>query len=644
MTSLRLRLFGGFALSARDEGELPIPLAKDRALFAYLALHPGTRFTRGQLAGLLWGDQPEARARHSLSQSLSGICEALGPFAEALERGRKAVALREGAVEVDVAEFRSLCAAGAPLGWLRALEIYQETLLAEFEFDEPAFDEWALALRTECLDLALNGGLAFLAAPDRDGTAELIQVARRLVRLDPCCEAAHQALIRHHGNAGEAGAAIRQYEACRLALGEELGVEPSPETTRCLDAARVQCAAPQDRPEPDENRDRPSLVVLPFANLSGDPAMNYLALGLADDITTELTRFRDLFVIAQDTAFTVACVANDTPAHCRRLGVRHCLRGSLRRTAGGLRINLHLVEGESGQTVWGERYDLGEEELPDLSGQVLAQVVGRLASWLEREALDRARHKPAQNWNAYDHMLQGLEHHNRSWYGIYNTMRAIKHFEQAIKIDPECARAHAYLACASSVPYFKDRNKDRLGPCIEIARHALELDPAESEAHRIMGGVRLTLGEHEASRRHFEEARRIHPGQTLILAHAARYHMHAGEPQEAFALLGRARQLNPMHPPWYWEHVAIAQFVRRDYQGTLDALDRMRHHSFYDSLYAAAANAYLGRKKRAAYHRDFARAKNPRLTLSNAAYYLPYQRGADLDHVVNGLKTAGFDT
>jgi TolB-like protein/Tfp pilus assembly protein PilF len=639
-------LFGGFKLLAAEQDEIPVCLSKDRALFTYLALQAGKRFARGHLAGLLWGEQPEPKARHSLSQSLSAISEALGPRADILHRGRKEVGITEGSVQADVDEFQKLSDDADPPSRLRALELYQDPLLADFDFEEPAFDDWAYGLRAETQDRAMRAGLSYLAEQGGGNTAERLQVARRLIRLDPCCEAAHQALIRLHVEAGEPGAAVRQYETCRTLLQDELGIDPTPETKRALELAKTHIASSFGPPEAEhdtvDERKMPSLAVLPFANLSGNPNLNYLALGLADDITTELTRFRDLFVISRDSAFGGDVSSDDSPTVCRRLGVRHCVRGSLRRIGRGLRINLHLVEGESGQNVWSERYDLGEEELPNLTGEVLAQIVGRLAAWLEREALNRARHKPTENWNAYDHLLQGLEHHNRSWYGVYNTMRAIKHFECAIELDPGCARAHAYLACAKSIPYFKDRKRERLAPCTEIAHRALELDPTESEAHRILGGVHLTQGEHQLSELHFEEAQRIHPGQATILAHAARYHMHAGDPGKAKALLGQARQLNPMHPPWYWEHVGIAHFVNRDYEAAIDDLSRMQNHSFYDQLYAAAANAYLGRKKHAAHNLAFVREKKPRLTIADAPYYLPYRAQEDLHHVVDGLKLAGL--
>ena len=198
-----------------------------------------------------------------------------------------------------------------------------------------------------------------------------IELAQRLLRIDPSCEVVHQALIRSYIEVGEPGAAQRQYKACKDVLKEELGIGPSPETDRALTSMRIREIKSNSDNNWDGKKEKPSLAVLPFANLADDPTLNYLALGLADDITTELTRFRELFVISRDSTIGVNLGTKDSPSLCRRLGVRHCLRGSLRATNRGLRINLHLVEGESGQNVWGERYDLSLEELPELSGDVL---------------------------------------------------------------------------------------------------------------------------------------------------------------------------------------------------------------------------------------------------------------------------------
>jgi tetratricopeptide (TPR) repeat protein len=235
-----------------------------------------------------------------------------------------------------------------------------------------------------------------------------------------------------------------------------------------------------------------------------------------------------------------------------------------------------------------------------------------------------------------------LSYHHKSWYGIYNTLRAIKHFERAVEIDPGCARAYAYLACAKSYPFFKDRKHDRLGPCTELAQHAIELDPSEAEAHRVLGGIHLCRGEHDTSRMYFERAQQIHPGHAHILAHAARYHMHTGDPQTATSLIGKAQQLNPRHLPWYWEHMGIAAFVRDDYQGALDAFRHMQNHSFYDQLYVTSANAHLNHMRHAKNSLACVLENKPGLRMSKVSYLFPYRDRPDLDRVLNGLEKAGL--
>ena len=291
--------------------------------------------------------------------------------------------------------------------------------------------------------------------------------------------------------------------------------------------------------------------------------------------------------------------------------------------------------------MWSERYDLGEQELIALSGEITLQIVGCLAAWLERDALARAGRKPARNWSAYDHLLKGLQHHHQSWYSPHNLRKAIKHFEQAINIDAECARAYAYLACAKSTPYFRERDKSLLESSMGLAQHAVSLDPSESEAYRIMGGIHLCHHEHELSKQFFEEAKDIHPGHAHILAHAARYYIYTGNPDRALKLLGQARQLNPAHPPWYWEHLGMAHFGNRNYNAALDAFSRLQQHTFYDQLYVGSSYALNGNKRNASYHFAIAMSKSPRLSSGNISQYFPYSDPDDLDHLLEGLGIAG---
>lgn len=646
MTRLSLRLFGEFALQDADGVDIHVRLAKERALLAYFALHPGKKLTRSHLAGLLWGEQPDDKARHCLSQALSSLHRRVGLSESTIERYHNEIVLREDAITTDVAQFHSCADSNRPEDQRRAITLYSTRLLSDFDFDEPAFDDWAHALRAECQQKFLHAGLSYLAKPHEDEAGERIPIALQLLQIDPLAEPVHQALIRLYLETGQAGAAMKQFESCRNILRQELNIDPCPETHRLVQQAQdtTVTGTPDERGAIESRlpREMPTLVVIPIDNLSGDPELYYLAHGVTDDIITELTRYRSLFVISHESSAALSNQTRDSSTLCRQLGVRHAIRGSIRRHGQGYRINLRLVDGVNGQNVWGERYDIDPEELLELPVEMVEQTVGRLASWLEQETLLRARRKATKSWSAYDHILQGLSYHHKNWYGIYNTLRAIRHFEQAVEIDPGCARAYAYLACAKSYPYFKHRKHDRLGPCTDLAQHAIELDPTEAEAHRVLGGIHLCRGEHDASRMYFERARQIHPGHSHILAHAARYYMHTGDPQTATSLIGKAQQLNPLHLPWYWEHLGIATFVKGDYQGALDAFGRMQNHAFYDQLYVAAANAYLSRMRRARSAVAYVLERKPGLRNLNVSYLFPYRDRSDLDRVLNGLKKAGL--
>ena len=166
--------------------------------------------------------------------------------------------------------------------------------------------------------------------------------------------------------------------------------------------------------------------------------------------------------------------------------------------------------------------------------------------------------------------------------------------------------------------------------------------PSESEALRVLGGVYLCHGEHERARQYFEDAEQIHPGHAHILAHSAKYYIHTGNPGRAIKMLGRARQLNPAHPPWYWEHLGMAYFGERNYNAALDAFSRLQQHSFFDQLYLGSVNALLGNKRNASHHIEVAIVNNPRLREANVAHYFPYSKTEDLDHLLDGLRMGGL--
>ena len=645
---LHLSLFGGFRLMTGDGRPVEIDSAKSRALLSYLAIHSGRTIGRSLLASLLWGSQPERRARHSLTQALSTLARALGPEAEALRRGRENVSLQEGPIAVDVVRLHGLGETAEPSSMIEAVDLFEPDVLGEFRFGEAGFDEWALMTRESAHERVLRVGMTYLSLdePERNGD-DFVRIARKLLQVDPFFEPGHRALIAHYHARGDVVAARRQAEACRSILHRELGVEPGPETQRLMTALydAPKAAARESTPAAGQHHEsaKPSIVVLAMQNLTEDPSLQHICQGLSDDITTELARYRSLFVISRESAFQAHTDPETIGPLCRRLGVRHALCGSLRPYRGQLRINVRLLEGGTGQNVWSERYDADTTSILEISDDVTENLVSRLVSSLEKDALARARRKPLAEWSAYDHLLQGLVYHHKSWYGTGMLRGAVKHFTRAVELDPGLARAHAYLACAISAPWYKDREDASLDRSLKHANLAVDIDPFEAEAQRILGGIHLVHGDHELAHHHFDLALREHPGNAHVLAHAAKYHAYTGANSDAVSLVNRARQLNPLHPAWYWQHLGVAKFGQQDYRQAIRLFSRLPFLVFFDRLYLAASHAHLGELEPASRHLRMAIEQKPELTCNSVGKFFPYKGVGDLKSVTDGLSLAGLE-
>jgi len=644
---LHLNLFGGFTLRSSDGRKIDIDLAKSRALLCYLALNAGRNIDRVQLASLLWGTQSESRARHSLTQALSTLSRALEDDANCLERRREHVCFHKDCLDVDLLRLMTIDDAVDPYRLVEIINHFEPDVLSEFSFGEPDFDEWALMTREDGHERVLRAGMRYLSLDETARDIESsVQVARKLLRIDPFFEPAHRTLIRDYLACDDIGAAQKQAKTCREVLRNELGVEPGPETQRLIEKIRgprspnLMFQAPTSTF--DKSPETPSIVVLALQNLTGDSSLHHICQGLSDDITTELVRYRSLFVISRESAFQMTAAPENIGDICRRLGVRHALCGSLRPHRGRFRINFRLVDGASGQSVWSERYDSDRAEILAISDDVTCNLVSRLATSLEEDALARARRKPPAEWTAYDHLLQGLVYHHRSWYGKGMLLGAVKHFTRAVELDPELARAHAYLACAISAPWYKDREIEHLDRCMEHATRAVEIDPFEAEAQRIMGGVHLVRSDHELAEHHFDLALQSHPGNAHVLAHAAKYHAYVGANADAVSLVNKARQLNPLHPAWYWQHLGVAKFGQQDYRQSIRTFSRLPFLVFFDRLYLAAAHAHLGDRVAAGRHLEIALRDKPELNRDTITRFLPYSSAEDLKNVIVGLKIAGL--
>ncbi len=228
MAGLRLNLLGGFEVRLASGEPLDIAAKKTRALLAYLALPAGRSHSRDKLVGLLWSDRADEQARNSLRQALTELTRALALVEPPpLVKRRDTLALDGGAVEVDALLLERL-AASKDIGDLRrAAALYVADLLDGFDARDPVFEEWLRGERRRVRDLATTVLKKLLATETGPGA---LDIAQRLLAIDPLQEEAHRALMRLHAEAGETGAALRQYEQCRDLLKRELDVAPSLET------------------------------------------------------------------------------------------------------------------------------------------------------------------------------------------------------------------------------------------------------------------------------------------------------------------------------------------------------------------------------------------------------------------------------
>jgi DNA-binding SARP family transcriptional activator len=296
MLRLRLKVLGGFEARIGDGEPLDIATRKTRALLAYLALPPGRAHARDKLTGLLWSDRGDEQARNSLRQALTELGRILtGIEPSPLVKGRDTLSLDPEAVEVDAMLFERLAASPDAGDLRRAAAMYAGDLLDGFGVRDPAFEEWLRDERQRYRELAITNLRKLVTCQTG---ADALAVAQRLLALAPLQEEVHRTVMRLYVEAGDIAAALRQYETCRATLKRELAIAPSTETEALHrrirdqsmvrperdDAARSATDVPQAR---TQTVAKPSVAVLPFRNLSGDPEQQYFSNGITEDLITE---------------------------------------------------------------------------------------------------------------------------------------------------------------------------------------------------------------------------------------------------------------------------------------------------------------------------------------------------------------------
>jgi TolB-like protein/class 3 adenylate cyclase len=396
--------------------------------------------------------------------------------------------------------------------------------------------------------------------------------------------------------------------------------------------------------------DKPSIAVLPFTNMSGDPEQDYFADGMAEDIITALSHFKALFVIARNSSFTYKGRAVDVKQIGRELGVRYVLEGSVRKAANRVRITGQLVDTSTGAHLWAERFDGGLGDIFDLQDQVTDSVVGAIAPAVEKAEIERAKRKPTESLDAYSLYLRGLA----SYYQFGNRQandEALRLFNSAIELDPDFASAYGRAAFCYVWAKINGWISDKANEIAEVkrlAQRAVELGKDDAIA-LAPGGFALAF-----------VVRDLGVGAGLIdralvlnsnLAEAWNYSGWAkiwlGEPQPALERFARAMRLSPLDPRMIAMRsgTAHAHFFlgRCDEAASWAAMALQDRPDYQPGLrIAAASNAMAGRPEQA--QKAVARLQrlNPALRVSTLKDLLSPYRREDLSRYEEGLRQAGL--
>ena len=376
--------------------------------------------------------------------------------------------------------------------------------------------------------------------------------------------------------------------------------------------------------------DKPSIAVLAFQNMSGDPEQEYFADGVVEDIITALSRFNNLFVIARNSSFTYKGRAVDVKQVDRELGVRYVLEGSVRKAAQQVRITAQLIDAASGAHLWGERFDGSISDIFDLQDQVTASVVGSITPKLEQAEIERAKRKPTESLDAYDHFLRGMACFHQHTKETLD--EALRHFNQAVEADRGFASAHGMAAWCFAWRRTNGWTTDRAYETAEgvrLARRAAELARDDAIALYTAGFALAYLGgELSAGMDLISRALLINPNLALAWGMGGWVNNYLDEPDRAVEHFERAIRLSPLDPLMYTMQagMAMAHFsASRNDEAAAWAVKAIRAQpSFLSALrIATACNALLSRQLEAEKYLAQLRAVDPEFCLSNLTDRLP---------------------
>ena len=401
---------------------------------------------------------------------------------------------------------------------------------------------------------------------------------------------------------------------------------------------------------------KPSIAVLPFENMSGDPEQAYFADGMTEDLITDLSKVAGLFVIARNSTFAYKGKSKDVREIAKTLGVRYVLEGSVRRSGGEIRVNAQLIDATTGGHVWADRYDGDMKSIFGLQDKVTRNVVAALAVELTKDDRARVARGGTENAQAYDVFLKGWQHYLRQTPEDFRA--AIVHFTKAAELDPKYARAYAALAAT----YWEAYRRYWALPLGLRTMHDLNFQAEQflakamanptPLAHQVASAMLLQAQQHDDAIAEAKRAIAIDPNDADGYVALASVLSFTGRAGEALEQVERAMRLNPHYPPHYLYQLGLARFGMNRVEEAAAALERaiaLNRDDYWSQRLLLATYGLVGRRVDASKLLEGIKGSEQRgrlaqfdpLTIRAASYWYPFANRADAERFAEGLRKAG---
>lgn len=395
-----------------------------------------------------------------------------------------------------------------------------------------------------------------------------------------------------------------------------------------------------------EYKERPianqSIVVLPFGFQGSNSDDQWFADGLTEDVTTNLSRFHEFFVIARGSANMYVDRAKSPAQAARELGVRYAVDGTVRKAGSRIRITLQLLDALQDRTIWGEQYSRDVEDIFDLQDEITQIIVTATAARIEATERDRMRLLPPANLMAYGFVLKGHRHVLKYTQPEVRCARDL--YESAIGSDARYARAYAAKSRTFNLDWrydWAEKPDDALDDALVFAREAIELDEADARGFGELGFAHLYRKEHDPAINSYERALKLNPNDADVMSDMADALVHMGRSEEAVELLLKAMRLNPFYPDQYIWHLGGAYFALKEYETAISTIQKMQNPTEGRRI-LAASYAYLGRLDEARAQADLVRRAHPNFSVKRWASVQPDKFEEDVEHLFEGMKRAGL--